>query len=402
MEEIENRKRAVSNWSILAQELKSENIQRICNILIASEDSQKGKAFQTKISEFEKVFEDANDYLKFLQTLERSIKDLSSDDLATIEHSIAGIFHNLKIIWMISKHKDPNKFGKLLIVMAKEIWMKISEKVKLKELFQTDPEKIDASIALISQANRIALQWINHYSETKNKTKWEYAHSQITKDLEYVRSICTKLKSGLLKIKGFYKFLGHDLERVIGGSLDKINKEKQKVKKAYSYFENYQYNIFDQSKEKNAAEVFQLFDQDMLGLEQDTKQLIDETFDDLKNAESAFDLFTNFDNLIDQQTEIKTAMNNKYINILDTFVLEVKNYEDIFLKNCNNPPISKAKSEVAGKIAWARQLYVKMKRPISKIFLKKDHFKQITENPKDDKLAKEKELAEAFVKVARQ
>ena len=131
MMEIDNRKRAVSNWSILAQQLKSDNIKRIVNILMVSDESQKGKTFQTKITEFEKTFEDANDYLKFLQTLERSIKDLSSDDLATIEHSIAGIFHNLKIIWMISKHKDPNKFGFLLEVMAKEIWMKIIKILKI-------------------------------------------------------------------------------------------------------------------------------------------------------------------------------------------------------------------------------------------------------------------------------
>ena len=239
MMEIDNRKRAVANWSILAQQLKSDNIKRIVNILILSDESQKGKGFQTKIIEFEKTYEDASDYLKFLQTLERSIKDLSSDDLATIEHSIAGIFHNLKIIWMISKHKDPNKFGFLLEVMAKEIWGKISEKIKLKELFKTNPDEIDQSIALINQANKVASQWIMHYSNTKNKTKWEYSHNKITHDLEYVKTICGKLKNGLLKIKGFLKFLGHDLERVIGGSNDdRIYKEKVKVMKAYSYIEN--------------------------------------------------------------------------------------------------------------------------------------------------------------------
>ena len=158
MMEIDNRKRAVSNWSILAQQLKSENTQRIVDILKLSEESQKGNTFETKISEFEKTFEDANDYLKFLQTLERSIKDLSSDDLAVIEHSIPGIFHNLKIIWMISKHKDPNKFGFLLEVMAKEIWTKISEKVQLKALFKTNPDEIDQSIQLITQANKVATQ----------------------------------------------------------------------------------------------------------------------------------------------------------------------------------------------------------------------------------------------------
>ena len=401
MMEIDNRKRAVSNWSILAQQLKSENTQRIVDILKLSEESQKGNTFETKISEFEKTFEDANDYLKFLQTLERSIKDLSSDDLAVIEHSIPGIFHNLKIIWMISKHKDPNKFGFLLEVMAKEIWTKISEKVQLKALFKTNPDEIDQSIQLITQANKVATQWNSHYSDTKNKTKWEYAHNKITKDLEYVKTICGKLKNGLNKIKGFLKFLGHDLERVIGGASERIYQEKEKVMKAYSYFENYKYNIFNSETDKYCNEVFTAFDQDMNGLEQDIKKLIDDTFDNLKNAESAFDLYTNFDSLIDQ-AEIKNAMKEKYINILKRFISEVKNYEEIFLKYKDNPPISKAKSETAGKIAWARQLYVKMKRPISKIFQKKDHFKQMTDNPRDIKLQTEKELADAFLKVARQ
>ena len=401
MMEIDNRKRAVSNWSILAQQLKSENTQRIVDILKLSEESQKGNTFETKISEFEKTFEDANDYLKFLQTLERSIKDLSSDDLAVIEHSIPGIFHNLKIIWMISKHKDPNKFGFLLEVMAKEIWTKISEKVQLKALFKTNPDEIDASIQLITQANKVASQWNSKYSDTKNKTKWEYAHNKITKDLEYVKTICGKLKNGLNKIKGFLKFLGHDLERVIGGASERIYQEKEKVMKAYSYFENYKYNIFNSETDKYCSEVFALFDQDMNSLEQDIKKLLDDTFDNLKNAESAFDLYTNFDSLIDQ-AEIKNAMKEKYINILKRFISEVKNYEEIFLKYKDNPPISKAKSETAGKIAWARQLYVKMKRPISKIFQKKDHFKQMADNPRDVKLQTEKELADAFLKVARQ
>ena len=103
MMEIDNRKRAVSNWSILAQQLKGDNIERIVRILKLSDEPQKGKTFETKIAEFENTFEDANDYLKFLQTLERSIKDLASDDLAVIEHSIPGIFHNLKIIWIMFK-----------------------------------------------------------------------------------------------------------------------------------------------------------------------------------------------------------------------------------------------------------------------------------------------------------
>ena len=89
-------------------------------------------------------------------------------------------------------------------------------------------------------------------------------------------------------------------------------------------------------------------------------------------------------------------MKDKYINIL-----EVKNSGKIFENNKVNPPISKAKSETAGKIALARQLYLKMKIPIPKIFQRKDHFKQMADNPKDDKLATEKKLIDAFLEVAK-
>lgn len=78
---------------------------------------------------------------------------------------------------MISKHKDPYKFGFLLEVMAKEIWTKISEKIKLKDLFKKNPDEIDNSLALIDQANSVACQWLENYNITKNKTKWDYNHN---------------------------------------------------------------------------------------------------------------------------------------------------------------------------------------------------------------------------------
>ena len=101
---------------------------------------------------------------------------------------------------------------------------------------------------------------------------------------------------------------------------------------------------------------------------------------------------------------IKDAMKDKYINILNSFKDDVQKYYQIFLKNKDNPPISKAKSNVAGKIAWARQLYVKMKRPISKIYIDRDkNFLTEDKNEKnvDEKLKKERELAREFLNVAK-
>lgn len=409
--EIDNRRSALSTWSNLAQQLKSEAHRRIYNIIINSEESNRKQLLKSSVQTFEKTFDDATDYLKFLTTLERSIKDLGSEDLSTIEHSISGIFHNLKIIYMISKHKDYDKFGFLMETMAREIQERISDKIKLKEIFKTNPEQIDQSISLIDQAMSVVSKWLKCYNETRNKTKWEFHSGKITGPTEYIGKICGELKKGLNRIKDFLKFLGPELKRVIGGGSEMIEKQREKVFKAYSYIENYPHPIFDKSHETSCNSVFDLFKRDMDSLELDTIQLIHETFKELRSAESAFDLYTNFENLINQPN-IKKAMREKYINILQQFIKEIKQYSDIFERYKDNPPISKAKSEVAGKIAWARLLYLKMKRPISKIFTDKsrvigmnstsnkdkDHDHEIESQEKDKW---EKELRDAFLDIAK-
>lgn len=295
---------------------------------------------------------------------------------------------------MISKHKDQNKFGFLMEVMSKEICEKISERIKLKEIFKN----LDESIALIDQAIAVVLKWKGHYNETKNKTKWDYQVGNITGGTDYISKICKRLKDGLINIKDFLKFLGPELKRVIGGSSEKIDKEREKVYKAYSYIENYTFNIFNKANEESCNNAFHLFDTAMKDLELDTIHLIDETFDSLRSAESAYDLYTNFENLIKQQN-IKEAMNKKYINILLQFIKEIKQYSDIYEKNKDNPPISKAKSEVAGKIAWARLLYLKMKRPISKIFssTKTIH----NSGDKNEQEVIEVQLKDSFLEIAK-
>ncbi|MCQ2815655.1 MAG: hypothetical protein MJ252_00165 [archaeon] len=406
LEEIAHRKTKVSNCSIIAQQLRMDKFTNAIAVLEPTEEKSTGENFKKKINDFLKVYEDANDYLKFLQTLERSIKDISSDDLATIQHSIEGIYHNLKIIYMISKHKDANKFGRLLEIMAKEIWQKICSKIILSKLFKPDPEYIKESIELIDLAKNVATEWVDQYTRTKGLTKWEYSNILITERLIYTKEKCELLISACKKIQGYLKFLGHDLERVITGSSDKIYKEKEKVIKSYSYFEKMDCCIFDKTNATSVDAAFSNFETEMAELEKDTQLLIDDTFDHLKNAESAFDLYRGFDNLLTNDLKgIKDAMKNKYINILESFKSDVQKYYEIFKANKDNPPISKAKSLVAGKIAWARQIYVKMKRPISKIYQEKD--KSFTVEDKndrnvDEKLKKERELAREFLKVAKE
>src|SRR5690606_11614155 len=139
-----------------------------------------------------------------------------------------------KIISMISKHKEPNKFGFLMEVMAREICDKISERIKLKEIFK----RPDEGIKLIDQAFSVVEKWKKCYTDTKSKAKWSYQATLITGGTEYIAKMCKRLREGLVNIKDFLKFLGPELKRVIGGSSDKIDREREKIYKAYQLIEN--------------------------------------------------------------------------------------------------------------------------------------------------------------------
>ena len=201
--------------------------------------------------------------------------------------------------------------------MAREICNKIASKIKLKDIFNNTTE----SISILEQANDVAKKWKTEFAETKAKTKWEYGTNVIIGKFEHVMKICGRLKTSLEKVREYLKFLGPELKRVIGAAADKIDNEREKVFKACSYIKNYTFSIFDKDFENSLNEAMKNFDNAMKDLENDTVKLIDDTFEgELRSAESAYDLYINFENLI-QQDEIQQAMKKKYISVIPIFIM---------------------------------------------------------------------------------
>ena len=75
-----------------------------------------------------------------------------------------------------------------------------------------------------------------------------------------------KLESAINKVKDFLKFLGHELKRVIAGSIKKIHDTKEAVIKAYSFIEFYPYSIFSGSNEESCNKILYNFEDSMSDL----------------------------------------------------------------------------------------------------------------------------------------
>jgi dynein heavy chain len=88
------------------QQLSMPQVKRILDVMQTSQqmnDDFNIENFQQKFTEFQKLYAQAKDFVKFLQTLDRQFKNLRGD-LQTIEETLPSLLTGLKLIWTISRH----------------------------------------------------------------------------------------------------------------------------------------------------------------------------------------------------------------------------------------------------------------------------------------------------------
>ena len=82
------------------------------------------------------------------------------------------------------------------------------------------------------------------------------------------------------------------------------------------------FDVFNKGYLANWMAVMQKFEESVQLIEDDTKNFIDQSFDQLRSAEGAFDLLCNFKD-IQSREAINRQMEQKFTNVLDRYSDEV-------------------------------------------------------------------------------
>jgi len=142
--------------------------------------------------------------------------------------------------------------------------------------------------------------------------------------------------------------------------------------------------IFDRTYEKPWDVIMKKFRVSVQEIEKMTEVFIKESFRKLRSAEGAFELVQNFQKIGVQPppppgstaaaattaaaptagSSIKQQISGRYRDILEQYLRELATISAIFHSKKECPPIYKNFPPVAGAIAWARDLYLRAKRPI--------------------------------------
>lgn len=158
-------------------------------------------------------------------------------------------------------------------------------------------------------------------------------------------------------------FLGDELKQVIGNAkliLDNKEKVYNMVKPIIALKDE----IYDTSKNtKIWKEVKTEFMVKKQETEADLMKAIEDEFSKMKNSLDRFNMLEKFKNL-DTKVVMNSKMENKVKEVIQDYKdVELKQYQDIFIQQKSDPPISKNMPPAAGKILWAELLFEKAHRP---------------------------------------
>ncbi|NWY98958.1 DYH10 protein, partial [Loxia curvirostra] len=286
----------------LTEQMKLPEVQKVLAILQEAESEFTGD-LQIVLSDLKKHHMEAQDNAKFLSTLKRHLKNLSTGTgVDVISNVIPSLLNALRLVWIMSRHY--NKDARMVPFLERISW-EISQRVRrvvdLQTLFKQDTATAKKKI---TEAKNTLEQWKKCYfttciqvEESGSKRYWKFDTKSLFEKTDYMVSICQDL---------YYIFqVAEELQNIFIPELITVTENPK--------------GVDELQREVN---------------------IIISPMEDL-----SFDPF-----------RVENARDWAFVmeEFREDIVLEI--VEQIFVQNLKDPPLYKNHPPVAGAISWSRSL----------------------------------------------
>jgi dynein heavy chain len=367
--EIEFWRERHASLSALYEQISMPKVQQMLQVMKVIDNPQLS-SFTYHFGELSKLYLEAKDNVKFLTTLERHFKHLHNGSFQMISESMQSMVNALKMVWVISRHfNSDERMAPLMETIAEMLAKRVREEVRLSEVLSMD---FRTGTQLVQEAKDVLAQWSEQYFRTRKKLedssdhRWEFDRKALFGRTDYMGEICANILEILDALDHFKVFLGPELKAVTGDSagIDEVLKRVEGL--VIPLRVPFEEKIFSKEFEKPWEAIRKKFRASVAEIEKMTDKLIKESFRKLRSAEGAFELVQNFQKIGGgpDGSSIKQQINERYNDILEQYLRELDTVKQLFNAHCERPPLYKNFPPVAGAIAWARDLYLRAKKPI--------------------------------------
>ncbi|XP_041266334.1 dynein heavy chain 10, axonemal [Onychostruthus taczanowskii] len=353
----------------LTEQLKLPEVQKVLEILQEAESEFTG-GLQIVLSDLKKHHMEAQDNAKFLSTLERHLKNLSTGTgVDVISNAIPSLLNALRLVWIMSRHYNEDaRMVPFLERISWEISQRVRRVVDLQTLFKQDTT---AAKKKITEAKNTLEQWKKCYfttciqvEESGSKRYWKFDVKRLFEKTDYMVSICQDLYYIFQVAEELHNIFIPELITVTENpkGVDELQRE---VNIVISPMEDLTFDPLSMENARDWAFVMEEFREDVVDIEEKMTRFIDESFTTLRSAETAFDMLLKYKRLQIPETINKQFM-KKFSVVLEQYCKEVEIVKQIFVENLKDPPLYKNHPPVAGAISWSRSLSHRIRHTITR------------------------------------
>ncbi len=120
---------------------------------------------RAQLAELTKLSAESRDNVKFLTTLERHFKNVTSGPLQGILDTLPPMMNALRMVWIISRHySDDQRMGNLFQRIAREIGDRVESAVDMRQLFRMQPQD---AVELVRTCKSVLEHWYMTYMQVR-------------------------------------------------------------------------------------------------------------------------------------------------------------------------------------------------------------------------------------------
>ena len=372
LDEIEFWKTRAKDLIGIQKQLESKNSVQIMNILTNAKSNYVGP-LQTLSQQIFSKANEANDNLKFLETLREHASALRTIDPTKLLTVLPDLLNRIRLIWSFSSFYNTNEcVASLLRKVSNELIIRFREHISIPEMLQGD---VDLSLTRLCCAIESCLQWKKIYRKTYTAIKglkskygrvWDIedgtifaqldAFIQRCKDcvdicesqMQFMRkSAITKGKPGPLPF-----FSGTKSVEIVEGikgiqlSFEKLNKTLRSL----------DYSILD-IRHSKWHDDYNSFKSSVKDLEVMYINVINLSFESNTSVAEGASLTATFYGLAKRDL-IKKCVEKKATEMFNLFVKTIQKIRTELETSRNNPPLRVHEPQFSGSALWSHGLGV--------------------------------------------
>ncbi|XP_064640332.1 dynein axonemal heavy chain 5-like isoform X2 [Lineus longissimus] len=356
--ELDHWKKRMSRFNYLLDQIKGQEVKAVLGVMQAAK-SKILKTWQELDKRITDSANEARDNVKFLYTLEKFCDPLYNSDPVGMMEGIPGLINAIRMIHSISRYYNTSErmtslFVKITNQMITACKSYITNERSETIWTQTSVEvikKLNDCIALNKEYQRCFHKTKKKLEEKPEERQFEFSEMYIFGKFD---TFCRRLNK-IIEMFNTMETYSHLPDSKIEG----MEMVAAKFNVIVTSMKKKPYDYLDHRKTEFDSD-FEEFKRQIQELHLSICTFMDQRFERVSNTQRALWLLRKFERL----ALPNLGIHEKYARILSHYGRDIEMVSKIYQKNKSDPPVARDLPPIAGKIAWARQLYRRIQEPM--------------------------------------